>query len=140
MPPPTPMSGGGPPGHSGGPPAGASFSNVSFVTSSLVAVAITLPIIATIATGLRFYARQLKGNGKYAADDWMVLVSLVSTRQILTEPFIDNLFQVICWGHSINTIVAGAVGGIDTVTIPPQQYPSLALRVWLTAILSPDGN
>jgi hypothetical protein len=52
--------------------------NASFVTTSLFGVAVSLPIIATVATGLRFYARRLKGDGRARADDWILLFTLVS--------------------------------------------------------------
>jgi hypothetical protein len=53
--------------------------NASFVTTSLVGVAVSLPTIATAATSLRFYARRLKNDGKWRADDWTLLVTLVSS-------------------------------------------------------------
>ncbi|KAF2258953.1 hypothetical protein CC78DRAFT_476725 [Lojkania enalia] len=91
--------------------------NTSFVSTSLMGVAISLPILASFAVALRFYARKFKGNGCYRMDDWFILVTLI-----------------FCWGHSINTIVAGAIGGIDRITMPPHKYANVALRtLWISS-------
>ncbi|PSN61187.1 hypothetical protein BS50DRAFT_639440 [Corynespora cassiicola Philippines] len=88
----------------------------AFVDTSLLGVAISLPIIASAAVGLRFYARTSKVKGMLKIDDWAVFITLI-----------------VCWGHSINTIVAGAIGGVNTITIPPREYANVALRtLWIS--------
>lgn len=52
--------------------------NASFVTTSLVGVAISLPLMATAATALRLYVRSMKTEGRTRADDWAILITLVS--------------------------------------------------------------
>ncbi|KAF2794554.1 hypothetical protein K505DRAFT_374565 [Melanomma pulvis-pyrius CBS 109.77] len=91
--------------------------NASFVNSSLLGVAISLPIAATLFAILRLYARRIKGDGKLRADDWTILITLA-----------------LCWGHSINTLVAGGIGGINTITLPPREYANVALRtLWISS-------
>ncbi|KAF2866150.1 hypothetical protein BDV95DRAFT_214116 [Massariosphaeria phaeospora] len=90
---------------------------MSFVNSSLLGVAISLPIIASIAVGLRLYARRLKGHTGIKTDDWTLWITLI-----------------MCWAHSINTIIAGVVGGIGTITLPPREYANVALRtLWVSS-------
>ncbi|KAF2470810.1 GPCR, PTH-type, partial [Lindgomyces ingoldianus] len=90
--------------------------NASFVSTSLLGIAISLPILATISVILRIFARRAKGNGTFRADDWTILGTLL-----------------LCWGHSINTIVTGAIGGIDTITMAPREYANIALRtLWIS--------
>lgn len=75
----------------GAPPQGDGESidmNASFVTTSLVGVAVSLPTIATAATFLRFYARRLKNDGKWRADDWTLLITLVCNSPV--NSFICN--------------------------------------------------
>jgi hypothetical protein len=40
-----------------------------------------------------------------------------------------SMVKVFCWTHSINTIVAGAIGGVNTIIVPPKDYVNIALRV-----------
>lgn len=35
----------------------------------------------------------------------------------------------MCWAHSINTLVAAGLGGVNTITVPPRAYVNIALRV-----------
>ncbi|KAF2727078.1 hypothetical protein EJ04DRAFT_506292 [Polyplosphaeria fusca] len=89
----------------------------SLINTPLMGVAISLPIIATFATGLRFYARRNKGDGKYRLDDWFILITLV-----------------FCWAHSINTIIGACIGGIDRIVVSPQEYSNIALRMlWVSS-------
>lgn len=63
----------------GGPPQGNGANmSASFVNTPLMGVAISLPIIATVATALRFYARRLKRSPHSRADDWTLVITLVS--------------------------------------------------------------
>ncbi|KAF2273323.1 uncharacterized protein EI97DRAFT_461205 [Westerdykella ornata] len=107
------MAGGSP------PQSGREGMNASFVNTSLLGVAISLPLIATGATILRWYARRLKNRATTLhADDWMLLITLI-----------------LCWAHSINTIVAGGIGGINTIKIPPREYATVALRtLWISTL------
>lgn len=43
------------------------------------ALAIVLPVLATVFTGLRFLARHLRKNS-LLWDDWLIVVALVSLR------------------------------------------------------------
>ncbi|KAF2749189.1 hypothetical protein M011DRAFT_328307 [Sporormia fimetaria CBS 119925] len=97
--------------------AGTSMT-ASFVTTELMGVAISLPIIATIATVMRIYAASLKGQKWLRSGDiWFLFLTLV-----------------LSWAHSINTIIAGAIGGIDTITVSPHDYPNIALRtLWISS-------
>ena len=95
----------------------------AFVDTSLLGVAISLPIIASAAVGLRFYARTSKVKGMLKTDDWAVFITLI-----------------VCWGHSINTIVAGAIGGVNTITILPREYANVALRVYIKLLGSLKKN
>ncbi len=49
----------------------------SLVTTPLVVVATTFPILATLAVGLRFYARKIKSQA-LKLDDWTIVLTLVS--------------------------------------------------------------
>ncbi|CAI6235680.1 unnamed protein product [Periconia digitata] len=51
---------------------------MAFSVQHVRAIAITLPIIATLAVAARFYVRKLK-KAKYGADDWTILTSLILT-------------------------------------------------------------
>ncbi|KAH7117020.1 hypothetical protein B0J11DRAFT_593143 [Dendryphion nanum] len=75
--------------------------SLSFVNTDLMGVAISLPIIATAATILRFWARMSKTDGRLCADDWILLATLM-----------------LCWAHSINTLVAASVGGVNNINSP----------------------
>ena len=46
------------------------------ITRPLLAVAIALPIAATLAVFVRFYARKIKSQS-LRADDWMIVFTLV---------------------------------------------------------------
>ncbi|KAJ4298035.1 hypothetical protein N0V90_005934 [Kalmusia sp. IMI 367209] len=97
------------PEHSGPPPVAA---NDSFVDTALLVVAILLPVLSSISAALRFYAGSWRNFSGTRGDDWAILVTLV-----------------LCWGHAINTIVAGYLGGINTIDMPPREYANLALRL-----------
>lgn len=66
----------GPP--NGAPPGDGRGMTASFVDTDLVIVAITLPILSSIATALRFYATRLGGFAKFKADDWTLILTIVS--------------------------------------------------------------
>ena len=50
---------------------------------SVYAISIIFPVVCSICTGLRFYARKVK-HLRYEADDYMSLVALVSHCAILS--------------------------------------------------------
>ncbi|PVH94064.1 hypothetical protein DM02DRAFT_618862 [Periconia macrospinosa] len=96
--------------------AAAPNQNASFVNTELLSVAITLPVFATTCVILRIMTRRWKANKAAAADDWCIIFSLL-----------------MCWAHSINTLVAAGLGGVNTITVPPPQYVNIALRaLWLS--------
>ena len=45
---------------------------------SLIAVAVTFSVIATVAVALRFYVRLSRASKTLALDDWIALVAVVS--------------------------------------------------------------
>lgn len=45
--------------------------------STIWGLGIAFPILAIVAVGLRFVARQIKGQ-KWGSDDWTIVVALVS--------------------------------------------------------------
>ena len=47
--------------------------------------------------------------------------------------------QLLCWGHSINTLVAGAIGGFNYVKIDPMDFADVTLRVPLSPSLALPG-
>jgi hypothetical protein len=55
--------------------------DASFVNTDLIIVAIVLPIVSTITTILRFYATRLKGFVKFKADDWTLILTVVSANR-----------------------------------------------------------
>ncbi|ORY13611.1 hypothetical protein BCR34DRAFT_599781 [Clohesyomyces aquaticus] len=105
--------------------------DASFVSTSLLSVAISLPVFATISVTLRFLARRVNGTQRLRGDDWTILLSLVSTLHLVERELTVN--KLLCWGHSVNTIVAGAIGGIDRITMPPREYADIALRTLWTS-------
>jgi len=114
----------------GSPEGHGRSTNTSFVNSSLLGVAISLPIIATISVLLRLYARRLGRDAKLRADDWTIIITLVNcykAKHIETDK--TNSRQVLCWAHSTNTIIGGVIGGINTINMPPREYVNIALRV-----------
>jgi len=103
--------------------------STSFVDRSLLGVAISLPIIASACVVLRLCANKRRGIGSVTGDDWTIFVTLVSyftTASMLQKSYIP---QLLCWGHSVNTIVAGCLGGVGTITMPPREYANMTLRV-----------
>ena len=42
-----------------------------------------------------------------------------------------NAVQVLVWGHAVNTLTAGAIGGVNTTRLPMPEYAPVALRVSL---------
>ncbi|KAF2689800.1 hypothetical protein K458DRAFT_358875 [Lentithecium fluviatile CBS 122367] len=91
--------------------------NASFVDSPLLGVAISLPIIASVCVVLRLCAKRWRRRDGFTGDDWTILLTLI-----------------LCWGHSINTIVAACLGGVNTITIPPREYANMALRtLWISS-------
>jgi hypothetical protein len=51
--------------------------SASFVDSSLLGVAISLPIVATASVVVRVFANRRRGSRGVAGDDWAVFVTLV---------------------------------------------------------------
>lgn len=55
-------------------------SHVTYATrSSVVAVGVTLPLLAILAVGLRFYTRHAQKTSLWV-DDWLTLPALVSNQ------------------------------------------------------------
>ena len=51
----------------------------SIITTALIVVTVIFPLLATVAIGLRFYARGIAKKGAYA-EDWVILAALVIRR------------------------------------------------------------
>lgn len=114
----------------------------SLVSTTLLAVSIVFPILATGAVGLRFLARKVKSQ-ELMADDWMIVLSLVrlklppmpvaSEREGQRERERETKYtQVMCWSISINTITTVAIGGLNTTMLDPIAAARLFIRVSLS--------
>ena len=103
----------------------------SFVTTSLVAVSVVLPLLATGAVVLRFYARSWQSQG-VKLDDWVILFSLVrhpssapqkiALARCVRKALLTGRKQFLCWLLSINTLVMAGLAGVDRIKI--QQLPA----------------
>jgi hypothetical protein len=76
---------------------------------AVLTVAILLPLLDTIAVGLRFLARKRQGHS-IQTDDWLTIPALVSTlfHQLGCLGTADIAFQVLIWG--LATILIVGVG------------------------------
>ncbi|KAF2639389.1 hypothetical protein P280DRAFT_481521 [Massarina eburnea CBS 473.64] len=64
-------------------------------------------------------ARRWKSNKTSSGDDWTILITLV-----------------FCWAHSINTLIAAGLGGINRITVTPLEHAQIALRtLWISNFL-----
>ncbi|KAI1465651.1 uncharacterized protein F4812DRAFT_105310 [Daldinia caldariorum] len=91
-------------------------SQPSFVTSTLLAVAIVFPPLGTFAVGLQFYTKSLKKQ-KLSSDDWVCALA-----------------QLAAWGISVDIFVAAGLAGVDHTyqTLDPISSAIIFLRLlWI---------
>ena len=100
----------------------------SLVTMSCLVVTIVFTLLATGAVGLRLLTSRESKTSRI--DDYLIIGSLVGTIVLDLKGFRNvNTFQIFCYGTMIQTICAGAVGGINTTTLPPMEAASYFLKV-----------
>jgi len=75
--------------------------DASLVTTGVIAATSVFVALATVAVGLRIYARNIM-SARMGADDYFIIAALV-----------------FCYGELIITIITGAHGGVNTIRISP---------------------